>query len=134
VTKITVLGKKVPLRGAERDTLRTFINIKILLIFLTLLLGRSSMWLAKWFGGRSDRGKKPARIEPVLARPVAPVSPGIQPEPQAPVARPRRFKRVQIEVDGANLSLAPEDKRGFDPYNSGGFNRNSGWDRIVTGR
>lgn len=74
------------------------------------------MWFAKWFGGRSDRGKKPARIEPVLARPVAPA------------------KRVQTDVDGVSLSFAPEVKRGFDPYNSGGFNRNSGWDRIITGR
>ena len=72
------------------------------------------MWFAKWFGGRSDRSDdEPARYAPVALRPVTPV------------------KRVQSKVGGAPVSSAKQGKSGFDPYNSGSFDRNQAWERVI---
>ena len=73
------------------------------------------MWFAKWFGGRSDQDDEPARFAPVPPRPVKPA------------------KRAQGNSGAANAG-AEQVKRGFDPYNSGSFDRNQGWGRIIPRR
>lgn len=71
------------------------------------------MWFAKWFGGRSDRDDEPARFAPAAPKSAAPA------------------KRVQGKVGGAPASTDKQVKRGFDPYNSGSFDRNQAWERVL---
>ena len=72
------------------------------------------MWFAKWFGGRSDRDDEPARFAPVAPKSVKPA------------------KRTQGNVGGANATADPkQDKSGFDPYNSGSYDRNQAWERVL---
>ena len=74
------------------------------------------MWLAKWFGGRSDQDDEPARFAPVVPRPSEPA------------------QKVQGHVGGtvAKAAAGPKQvKSGFDPYNSGGFDRNQAWERVL---
>lgn len=73
------------------------------------------MWFAKWFGGRSDQDDEPARFAPPASRPLAPA------------------KSAQSNAAKSNAGI-PQDKRGFDPYNSGGFDKNQGWGRITVRR
>jgi len=72
------------------------------------------MWFAKWFGGRKDRDDEPARFAPVVPRSVAPA------------------KRVQGTGGGAKAAAdAKQVKSGFDPYNSGSFDKNQAWERVL---
>lgn len=72
------------------------------------------MWFAKWFGGRSDRDDEPARFAPVAPKSVAPA------------------KRAQSNVGAAKAGTgAKQVKSGFDPYNSGSFDRNQAWGRVL---
>ncbi|MET0535265.1 MAG: hypothetical protein ABW171_13685 [Steroidobacter sp.] len=71
------------------------------------------MWFAKWFGDRSASADEPARFAPAAARPAAPV------------------KQVRSKVGGAKALTAQQVKSGFDPYNSGSFDRNEAWQRII---
>lgn len=73
------------------------------------------MWFAKWFGGRNAVGEgndEPARFAPVEAR--KPVEPAARPTPA-----------------GVKAQSRPAPKQGFDPYNSGAFERRSAWERIT---
>jgi hypothetical protein len=71
------------------------------------------MWFAKWFGGRSVQDDEPARFAPVPPRPKPPA------------------KRMQSQVGANKDSAAEQGKSGFDPYNSGNFDRNKAWERVV---
>lgn len=72
------------------------------------------MWFAKWFGGRSDRDDEPARFAPVAPKSVKPA------------------KRAQANVGGAKADAGTQqDKSGFDPYNSGSYDRNQAWERVL---
>jgi len=72
------------------------------------------MWFAKWFGGRSDRDDEPARFAPAAPKSVAPA------------------KRTQGNVGGAKSPAGTkQDKSGFDPYNSGSYDRNQAWERVL---
>lgn len=72
------------------------------------------MWFAKWFGDRSVQEDEPARFAPAPPRPVAPV------------------KRAQGNVGNAGANADPKQgKSGFDPYNSGSFDRNHAWGRVI---
>ena len=71
------------------------------------------MWFAKWFGGRSDRDDEPARFAPPAPKSVAPA------------------KQAQGNAGGAQARAGTkQDKSGFDPYNSGDFDRNKAWERV----
>jgi hypothetical protein len=74
------------------------------------------MWFAKWFGGRSVQEDEPARFAPAALRPEAPV------------------KRAQGNVGNAGASAGTKGKSGFDPYNSGSFDRNQAWGRVIVRR
>jgi hypothetical protein len=69
------------------------------------------MWFAKWFGGRKEEveNDEPARF----AAPVPPERPPVT--PAKPAAKP---------IPGAR------PKAGFDPYNSGSFERRNAWERV----
>jgi hypothetical protein len=73
------------------------------------------MWFAKWFGGRSDRDDdEPARFAPAAPRPVS------------------SAQRAQGNVGGAKATAGPQqDKSGFDPYNSGSYDRNQAWEKVL---
>jgi hypothetical protein len=72
------------------------------------------MWFAKWFGGRSDQEDEPARFAAPAPRSATPA------------------RHVQSDVGGAQASAGPKQvKRGFDPYNSGSFDRNQAWGRVL---
>lgn len=74
------------------------------------------MWLARLFGGRKVQAEdEPARFAPP-ARPVQPVK--ISPA----VGSPKRG----IHAD----KVADKVKSGFDPYNSGSFERSKAWERV----
>jgi hypothetical protein len=66
------------------------------------------MWFAKWFGRRNQADDD----EP--ARHCAPPAPKN--------VRPTRARAPEASSDRA---------RGFDPYNSGAFERSNAWERVV---
>jgi hypothetical protein len=64
---------------------------------------------------------------PPPAQPVAP-----QGQPQSDAAKKPQKERDVLEVlDDPRLTLdRPSDDGGFDPYNTGAFNRSTSWERI----
>jgi hypothetical protein len=72
------------------------------------------MWFAKWFGGRpevSEETDEPARFAPPTMR-----------RPEEPADTTSRVRKP------GPLAAAP--KKGFDPYNSGSFERRNAWEKI----
>jgi hypothetical protein len=69
------------------------------------------MWFAKWFGGRDKEHEddEPARF---------PASTAVQPS----ALSTRSASQIQSKPAGAM-------KKGFDPYNSGAFERRNAWER-----
>lgn len=69
------------------------------------------MWFAKWFGGRNepDETDEPARFAPPE------VTKASTPETQRP----------------APAASKPAVKKGFDPYNSGAFEKRNAWERVI---
>lgn len=72
-----------------------------------------TMWFAKWFGGRRNEHEddEPARFS-------APQT--IRPAPKATSSPP---------VRPASAIPPAQKKKGFDPYNSGAFERRNAWER-----
>lgn len=71
------------------------------------------MWFAKLLGGSRDEdsGDEPARFSsPPVSRPAQPA-----PVPKAAKGQP----------------VNPAAKKGFDPYNSGAFQRQNAWERVI---
>jgi len=74
------------------------------------------MWFARLFGGRDDRkAEEEPRVRPV-PRPAAKA-------PAAPAKRPQPQLTLQPSVSEAK-------RKGFDPYNSGSFERHNAWERV----
>lgn len=75
------------------------------------------MWLARLFGGRkAEADDEPARFAPP-ARPVQPV---------------KRSTAATSARRGAHAGKAADKvNSGFDPYNSGTFERNNAWERVI---
>lgn len=74
------------------------------------------MWLARFFGGRKAEAEdEPARFAPP-ARPVQPV---------------KRSPAVGSAKRGIQADKAGKVKSGFDPYNSGSFERHNAWERVI---
>ncbi len=69
------------------------------------------MWFAKWFGGADEREE----YEEPTAVPPAAIAPA---KPAATAKRP------------AAVSADPAKSKGFDPYNSGTFERRNAWERV----
>lgn len=71
------------------------------------------MWWARIFGGRTvEADDEPARFAP----------------PESAQTRPP-VQRVQGNVS-AKAGAKPS-KSGFDPYNSGAFERSQAWERVI---
>ncbi|NLG76383.1 MAG: hypothetical protein GX535_09105 [Xanthomonadaceae bacterium] len=70
------------------------------------------MWFAKWFGGRKKEHEddEPARFPP---------QPALTGQKTASPSAPRP----------ASVLDARQKKKGFDPYNSGAFERRNAWER-----
>ena len=67
------------------------------------------MWFAKWFGGRNDEvqdSDEPARFE------------RLQPAPHSSPAR------------RASATKKTGSVKGFDPYNSGAFEKRNAWEKV----
>lgn len=78
------------------------------------------MWLARLFGGRKRKEEdRPARVAPRISDSPAP-----------PVKRPPSVGNAKrgIHADKVSSSKA---KSGFDPYNSGSFERGKAWERVI---
>jgi hypothetical protein len=81
------------------------------------------MWFARFFGGRKVAADEPARFAPPQsARTVQPA------------------RRVQGKLSNASAKPTgaavknPQVKKpqgGFDPYNSGAFERGNAWERVI---
>jgi len=69
------------------------------------------MWFAKWFGGRH---KNDAEDDEPARFPMTQIS---RPEPGAAPA-------------AAKAPAGRGKKKGFDPYNSGTFERRNAWERV----
>jgi hypothetical protein len=101
-----------------------------------MLLKRIRRWLgwesdSSWldFGERPGRDKpKPSALPKLPVQPAA-ARPG---EPSRPPRVERRQKpRGPLDVlDNPKLSLDKPADDGFDPYNTGAFNRSASWDKI----
>jgi len=75
------------------------------------------MWFAKFFGGRQDDDSEPSEHppHPVVNAPKA---------AQTTTGRPRSAaKDVTKKKKGPN--------KGFDPYNSGTFDKHQAWRRVI---
>lgn len=77
-------------------------------------LGRlKGMWFAKWFGGRRD-DEEPSEHPP---HPAA-----FAPKARQNTVRPSpKFEKKKVA----------DANKGFDPYNSGTFDRNKAWERVI---
>jgi hypothetical protein len=74
------------------------------------------MWFAKWFGGRED-DSEPSEFPP---HPAAVTS------KPAPVAvRPSSQHETKVP------SKKGRPAKGFDPYNSGEFDKHKAWERVI---
>ena len=75
------------------------------------------MWLARLFGGR----KVQAEDEPAHSAP-----------PARPVQAVKRSPAVGTPKRGIHADKAAgKVKSGFDPYNSGSFERHNAWERVI---
>jgi hypothetical protein len=98
--------------------------------------------LKRWLGWDADstlfdfselRGRQPPTPPPSGQAPM--VSPPAKREasPQ-PAPAPRRDKQKQRDpldvLDNPRLTLDKPPDDGFDPYNTGAFNRSTSWERI----
>lgn len=68
------------------------------------------MWFAKWFGGRRNEHEddEPARFS---------APPAVKKVTSSPAPKP------------ASVVPPAQKKKGFDPYNSGAFERRNAWER-----
>lgn len=75
------------------------------------------MWLARLFGSRKQTGEdEPARF--------ATAARAVQAE--------KRSSTVGTAKRGIHADkVADKVKSGFDPYNSGSFERNNAWERVI---
>jgi hypothetical protein len=76
------------------------------------------MWFAKLFGGRQDDDSEPSEFPPhPAANTPKPAQTAVRPSPQH------------------ESSLQPKQKgrpaKGFDPYNSGEFDKHKAWERVI---
>ena len=74
------------------------------------------MWFAKLFGGRDERvdDEEPTAVAPQRAMAQISTTHAVTKRPAAP-------------LPGSELAK----RKGFDPYNSGSFERRNAWERIT---
>ena len=89
--------------------------------------------LRRWLGWETDSDLLEfvdARPRPAAPKPV--VVTRNRPTARAPVpeARPPTDRSPMDALDNPRLSLDKPVEDGFDPYNTGAFNRSASWERI----
>jgi len=93
--------------------------------------------LKRWLGWESESdlldlagaGARPTPPPPVPKPVVTAQNRTAQPQPAAP--RPAKTEKTPLDVlDDPRLSLDKPADDGFDPYNTGAFNRSASWERI----
>ncbi len=78
-----------------------------------------SKWLARLFGGRKvQEAGRPARSAPRISAGAAP-----------PVKRPLSAGHAKRGIHADKVGS--KAKSGFDPYNSGSFERGNAWERVI---
>lgn len=86
------------------------------------------MWFAKWFGGRArEEDDEPARFAPTAA--ALRIESG---KAARPVGRSAQAIGQAAGQSGQvrTGSKSSSGKKGFDPYNSGAFERRNAWERV----
>jgi hypothetical protein len=95
--------------------------------------------LKRWLGwdpnlGLLDFSELSLRARPKAQKPLPPIT--VRPPaetPAAPTAQQPRPKRERKPIDVLNnpkLTLDKPGDDGFDPYNTGAFNRSTSWEKI----
>jgi hypothetical protein len=74
------------------------------------------MWFAKLFGGREDDNSEPSEFPPhPAANAPKPTPVAVRPQPQ----------------HDSSSSKKTRPAKGFDPYNSGEFDKHKAWERVI---
>jgi hypothetical protein len=98
-----------------------------------MLLKRLKRWLG-WDGdsGLLDFADLGDRPRPIVTRPAVRTTTKTKPgEPPQPAERRAKLERNPLDVlDNPRLSLDKPVDDGFDPYNTGAFNRSTSWEKI----
>jgi hypothetical protein len=99
-------------------------------------------FLKRWLGWDSDTNlfdfssltsrSEPRPSEPPPAVRTPPATPQTRPAAQnTPPAKPKPKERNPLDVlDNPRLTLDKPKDDGFDPYNTGAFNRSTSWEKI----
>ena len=92
--------------------------------------------LKRWLGWDSDSGLLDLadlddRPRPLVAKPAVRTTQARPPEAPQPTERRAKPERNPLDVlDDPRLSLDKPADDGFDPYNTGAFNRSASWEKI----
>jgi len=101
--------------------------------------------LKRWLGWDSDSGpfdfgdlnigwrqrSQSAQAPPVVKPAVQPLQPQAQAQrPNAAAKKPKKERAPMDVLDNPKLTLDRPTNDGFDPYNTGAFNRSASWERI----
>jgi hypothetical protein len=91
------------------------------------------------FGARQNASSprpQPPQRTPATVRNETPARPAGSPPPAQPQAKPANAKKPKKNpgpmdlLDNPQLTLDRPTDDGFDPYNTGAFNRSQSWERI----
>ena len=94
--------------------------------------------LKRWLGWDSDSGlldftdlNDRQRARPIVTKPVARTTPPTRPaETPQPTERRTKPRNALDVLENPRLSLDKPVDDGFDPYNTGAFNRSTSWEKI----
>jgi hypothetical protein len=94
--------------------------------------------LKRWLGWDSDSGlldfadlNDRPRARPIVTKPVVRTAPQSRPaDATQPTERPAGERSPLDVLDNPRLSLDKPADDGFDPYNTGAFNRSTSWEKI----
>jgi hypothetical protein len=81
------------------------------------------MWFARFFGGRKVEADEPARFAPPQSAKTVQPARRVQ----------GKLSHASAKPTGATVKKPParKDPGGFDPYNSGAFDKGNAWERVI---
>lgn len=85
-------------------------------------------WLKRWLGWNGDSGPFDFEFLEDAPRPRSSTADVLTngPRPQPPKAK----KKTPEALENPDLGLDTPAETGFDPYNTGAFNRSTSWEKI----
>jgi hypothetical protein len=100
--------------------------------------------LKRWLGWDSDsspfdfsnlqagsrKGAVPPPATSVQKTAAKPAAPQPQAKPSADAKKPKKDRAPMDVLDNPRLTLDRPNDDGFDPYNTGAFNRSQSWEKI----